>query len=443
MVRGLSGVDTLLPGAGRNLIRHYRGDVLLAANPEGSGASTNTLELPLVRPEGLILERQDNLLTITYKNASLAGYSTIRVEDFFRDLSVLNPWNPLQFIQFGSGTRWDAGMLASQFPNTFMGNSSANKLSGRDSDDWLDGMQGNDLLQGLAGHDTLQGGIGNDTLVGGDGDDLLLGGDGLDTASWAGTTTPVRVDLSLQGPQDSGAGLDTLLSVEHLLGGSGHDHLLGDEGGNRLEGGDGDDTLEGGGGNDTLVGGNHVGGDTASYARAGAPVTVNLALTALQNTGGAGSDQLSGLEHLIGSAHGDRLIGSSGANRLEGGDGDDTLQGGAGVDTLIGGDGADLFVFANVKEAGLGLGKRDLITALDDADRIDLSAIDARSDQKGNQAFVWIGEAPFTALGQLRYTILSNGNGLLEGNCSGSLAVDFQLELSGAPDLGGGAPVVL
>lgn len=441
-VRNIGGEDTLLGGGGRNQFLHSRGDALLAANPEGGSASSNTLEFSLIAPENLILERQGNLLKLSYKNVSLAGFSTIKVEDFFRDFTVLNRWNPVQFISFGSGTRWDARTLASRFPNSFMGSSADNKLSGRDSDDWLDGMEGHDSLQGLAGHDTLQGGSGNDTLIGGLGNDLLIGSDGLDTASWAGTTTAVQVDLSLQGPQDSGAGLDSLLGIEHLLGGSGHDRLLGDDGANRLEGGDGDDTLDGGGGNDTLVGGNQVRGDTASYARAAASVTVNLALTALQNTGGAGSDQLSGIEHLLGSSHGDVLTGSSGANRLEGGDGNDTLQGGTGVDTLIGGEGADVFLITSSADAGTG-SSRDWILDLGAADRLDLSAIDARSDLSGNQAFTWIGSAAFTALGQLRYTRLSNGNGLLEGNCTGNLAADFQLELSGAPDLAGGSLVLL
>lgn len=440
IVRTVGGQDTLIGGSGSNVFAHYRGDSWIPANPEGSAPSVNTLHFQVVVPENVTLARQDNALLLTYTGYGVPGFSTIRVEDFFRDFTVLNRWNPVQHITFSSGTRWDARTVASRFGPAFMGSSADNKLSGLDSDDWLDGMEGHDLLQGLAGHDTIQGGSGNDTLVGGPGNDLLLGSDGLDTASWAGTTTAVRVDLSLSEAQDSGAGLDRMISVEHLLGGSGHDRLLGNDGANRLDGADGDDWLDGGGGNDTLVGGNQLsGGDTASYARAAAAVTVNLALTTVQHTGGAGSDQLSGVEHLVGSAQGDNLSGSSAANRLEGGGGQDTLRGGAGVDTLVGGDGADLFVVGSVAEAGNGSAARDWILDLSAEDRLDLSAIDARSDQSGNQAFVWIGAAAFSSLGQVRYSRLANGNGLLEANCSGSLAADLQLELSGAPDLAAGA----
>jgi hypothetical protein len=101
-----------------------------------------------------------------------------------------------------------------------------------------------------------------------------------------------------------------------------------------------------------------------------------------------------------------------------------------------------VFVYASEAEAGNSKG-RDLIADLSTSDRIDLTAIDARSDQSGNQAFVWIGTAPFSALGQLRYTRQSNGNGLLQGNCSGNLAADFELELLGCPDLLGGSLVML
>ncbi|MFM7311908.1 MAG: calcium-binding protein, partial [Cyanobium sp.] len=439
-----TGEDTLLGGSGSNLFRYFSGDVVLAANPDASTPGVNTLHLEVMVPYGLQMSRRDNQLLISTAVRGMEGSWTVTVQDFFREATVLNRWNPMQFLLFGDGTRWDARTVASRFSNAIMGTDADNKLSGREGDDWLDGMGGHDLLQGLAGHDSLQGGSGNDTLIGGPGNDLMLGGEGSDTGSWSGQTVAVTVDLGITAPQDSGAGLDTVLGLEHLVGGRAGDRLIGHDGDNRLEGADGDDWLEGGAGNDTLLGGQHQsGGDTASYGRAGAGVTVNLALTGLQNTGGAGSDSLMDCENLIGSAYADSLSGSSGANRLEGGGGDDTLRGGTGVDTLVGGSGVDLFVFSTPAEAGNGSGSRDCILDMGVPDRIDLSAIDARSDQSGNQAFVWIGAAAFSALGQLRYTRLSNGNGLLEGNCSGNLAADFQVELSGGPDLAGGAAVLL
>ena len=69
-------------------------------------------------------------------------------------------------------------------------------------------------------------------------------------------------------------------------------------------------------------------------------MTVSLALQgAAQDTGGAGSDTLTSIENLTGSAFDDTLTGDGNANILSGLAGDDTLNGGAGNDTLDGGDG--------------------------------------------------------------------------------------------------------
>jgi Ca2+-binding RTX toxin-like protein len=78
------------------------------------------------------------------------------------------------------------------------------------------------------------------------------------------------------------------------------------------------------------------------YASASAAVSVSLTLTAAQNTGGAGSDTLSGIERLTGSDFNDSLTGGTTANILTGGAGNDTLSGGAGKDRLLGSAGRDV-----------------------------------------------------------------------------------------------------
>ncbi|WP_434571718.1 retention module-containing protein [Pseudomonas sp. Z3-6] len=157
-----------------------------------------------------------------------------------------------------------------------------------------------------AGH-TLTGTSGDDVLLAGNGDDVLNAGDGNDT----------------------------------LSAGSGN---------NTLQGGAGDDVLYSGVGNDLLDGGS--GHDTASYAHATSAVTVNLGLLAAQNTLGAGTDTLAGIENLVGSNFNDTLTGDGASNRIDGGlghdvlngaGGDDLLIGGQGNNTLTGGSGADTF----------------------------------------------------------------------------------------------------
>jgi Ca2+-binding RTX toxin-like protein len=127
--------------------------------------------------------------------------------------------------------------------------------------------------------------------------------------------------------------------ADRLTGGAGSDKLMGLAGADHLDGGAGDDVLEGGLGADSLIGG--TGRDTASYALAGAAVTVDL-LKPTANAGEAAGDTFSGIEDVLGSAYGDRLSGDNGANTLWGGAGNDTLLGMGGSDTLLGGAGNDV-----------------------------------------------------------------------------------------------------
>ncbi|HLO77181.1 MAG TPA: family 16 glycosylhydrolase [Magnetospirillum sp.] len=124
-----------------------------------------------------------------------------------------------------------------------------------------------------------------------------------------------------------------------LSGGPGRDTVAGGNGADTLWGNGGNDTLIGGGGDDRLEGGRGL--DTASYSRTAAALSINLGTTRAQNTGGAGTDTLIGVENLVGGSGGDRLTGSAAANVLNGGAGNDILTGGAGADWLVGGDGAD------------------------------------------------------------------------------------------------------
>jgi Ca2+-binding RTX toxin-like protein len=114
----------------------------------------------------------------------------------------------------------------------------------------------------------------------------------------------------------------------HIMGMRGNDTLLGQAGNDTLLGGTGNDLLDGGGGNDTAV-------FTGS-----AKTTVNLNLSAAQNTG-HGMDRIINIENVLSDMGHDRLVGNGQANRLESGDGKDKLTGGGANDTLLGGNGHD------------------------------------------------------------------------------------------------------
>lgn len=103
-----------------------------------------------------------------------------------------------------------------------------------------------------------------------------------------------------------------------------------------LAGGDGDDFLIAGSATNTLTGG--LGTDTLTYALDSGGIDLSLA-TGTATDGSGGTDTLSGIENVIGSAFDDNLTGDSGDNILTGGDGSDTLTGGDGNDTFVIGNG--------------------------------------------------------------------------------------------------------
>jgi serralysin len=226
------------------------------------------------------------------------------------------------------------------------GTSIENAIGGSGSD-ILTGNDANNSLDGGAGNDTLYGGAGNDILNGGAGNDTLTGDTGIDWAYYNTATTGVTVKLILTTAQSAGgAGSDTLTGIENLLGSNYNDVLTGNALANTLSGGAGNDILRGEAGNDILTG--STGSmDWAYYNSATTGVTVNLNLTTLQATGGAGSDTLTGIENLLGSNYNDVLTGNTSANVLSGGNGADILNGGAGADTMTGGDGSDAYYVDN------------------------------------------------------------------------------------------------
>ena len=184
--------------------------------------------------------------------------------------------------------------------NIIIGNGAANILSGKDGDDTLDGRLGNDVVHGEAGDDRLRvAGLGSDLAHGGDGIDTLVVDYG-DTADAIVRAAEADGDYNGSGTFRNAAGTRkaTYSGIERLdvTTGSGNDDLIGADGSDtfrsgagadEVDGGAGDDVIEGGDGDDILAGG--IGTDTASYASAGAAVTVSLGLGS-QDTGGAGVD---------------------------------------------------------------------------------------------------------------------------------------------------------
>ena len=219
--------------------------------------------------------------------------------------------------------------------------------------------------RGSFANETIETYGGNDTITVFDGADVARGGTGFDrlVIDWSTATTDAYVSYGFYGDGDGGifgsyhasATYDvgfSSIEVFTITSGSGNDTLYGWVYGDALTlgagndtafGGYGDDVLDGRAGNDTLNG--ELGRDTVTYASDAAAVTVNLATgTATDGTGG--TDTLTGIENVIGSAGNDTITGSFVGNTIDGGAGNDTMTGGNGADTYYVRDAGDVVVEA-------------------------------------------------------------------------------------------------
>jgi Ca2+-binding RTX toxin-like protein len=205
-------------------------------------------------------------------------------------------------------------------------------LGGSNQDDELFGDDGSNLIVAQEGDDVVDArgsgtlaGSQADQIDGGDGDDTLIGGPGADIVTYEDAPGPIDLDLELG--TATGWGSDALSGIEAAIGSILDDALRGDGQDNAFVGGEGDDLIDGRGGR-----------DQAAYFDAFVPVDADLALGLAT---GWGTDTLTGIEDLTGSAFADTLSGNDGQNAIGGGSGNDELSGRGGDDVLLGGNGSD------------------------------------------------------------------------------------------------------
>lgn len=120
-----------------------------------------------------------------------------------------------------------------------------------------------------------------------------------------------------------------------------------------------------------------------------------------------------------------RVFGGAGADTITTGSGNDQLQGGGGADLLVGGAGADLIRYQSAAESTPGAA--DSINGFaPGSDRIDLARIDANPASAADDAFAFIGAAPFTrTAGQLRAVLVSGTRWQVEGDVNGDGSADL------------------
>lgn len=300
---------------------------------------------------------------------------------------------------------------------------------------------GNDILDGGAGADTLSGGRGDDLYLVDDAGDVIIeaAGQGYDTVRATAATYVLSANVEALIFVGTGAFTGS--------GNASDNALTGGAGADTLNGGAGDDMLIGGAGLDVLNGGDGV--DRVDYSGASAAVTVRLDFNRTTNDGEGGSDTLSSIENVDGSAFDDLIIGSSAANVLRGGLGRDTLLGMAGNDILIGGSGA-----ANTLQGGTG-DDRYIVTANDTIVELVGEGIDTVETTlnlmtlaANVENLIFTGTGAFTGTGNASDNVITGGaaNDLLGGGAgadtlNGGDGDDILRSGAGTDILNGGAGV--
>ncbi|WP_207100515.1 calcium-binding protein [Paracoccus shandongensis] len=447
----------------------HDGDGLADDLVVGDGAS-RSIFLNMRRPDGIVQATDLN-------DHVTVGYADIEGDKF--------TWEGAWVAGLGGNDTLTGSIAA----DTLDGGAGDDVIAGRTGDDVLIGGEGNDALTGEGGHDVIAGGNGSDTITGnadndslrgGLGNDIIDGGDGNDFLAGEADND------SLTG----GGGNDTILGgigADTIRGGYGDETISGEEGDDYIDGNGDDDAINGGVGNDTLIGsgGNDTldgggGGDAMAGGSGDDIYLVESAGDRVSESGNGGTDTvISAIGHVLGAnvenltlaadsgsiaGTGNSLAnsitgnggynvidGASGNDTIDGGDGNDTLTGGvgndfllgdggkdrltggAGTDSLSGGAGADVFVFLALSDSTAGEG-RDRITWFKhtQGDRIDLGAIDARTDLAGNDAFAFIGSSAFSGTaGQLSVRAVQGGT-LIAADVDGNRVSDFEILIEDA-----------
>jgi Ca2+-binding RTX toxin-like protein len=327
--------------------------------------------------------------------------------------------------------------------------------------------------------DVLFGTDGDDVLEGLGGSDDIFGFDGVDTARYAGSSTDYYYsrtgDMIMIGDLFGSEGFDHLYEIEFfyfagddvllsladmpgrptegddvIVGSSRSEELLGQGGDDTLIGGGECDYLYGGAGADLMIGGTgddcyevDDAGDVVSedagegedcvYAVIDYTLPANVEMLVLFEAATSGTGN--GLANSIWAnwALGSHLRGMGGDDWVNGQSLDDILEGGAGADTLTGRDGADVFRFVAVSDSTAAA--FDTITDfLSGTDLIDLAVIDADPATTGDDAFTFIADAAFSALGassagELRAVLVAQGVWQAEGDTDGDGIADFVLQV--------------
>jgi RTX calcium-binding nonapeptide repeat (4 copies) len=287
------GADNIQAFSGGDTILFHAGSEIVPGLSIDGGAGTDQLQL-------------DGGGTFDF-----AGGVTLSALEWVTFLSTLAATATFRGTQVGTGAITQ--VFGSSGINNLVVNAASDvNLSGLTFTSWtngtdtvtINGTSSGENLIGSSQDDIINAGGGADTMRGGGGNDTIDGGVGIDTASYAGATQAVVVDLPGHIALGAQIGTDTLNNIENVTTGSGNDAVAGDGATNVVDGG--------------------AGIDTVSYYAVSSGVVLDLA--GQTGVDGTSTDTLLNFENANGSAFNDAISGNSGANVLNGLDGMDTLS---------------------------------------------------------------------------------------------------------------------
>ncbi len=297
-LEGMAGDDVVDGGAGFDAVTYRLSNAAVTVNLGTGLASGGQGNDTLVRIEQVTGSAFNDLLTGDSADNTLVGGAGNDVLDGAGGSDAVSYANALAAVTVSL---------------------SAGTASGADGSDTLIGIE---RIHGSAFNDELTGDGGQNVLRGNGGDDRIDGGAGtLDAADYTNAPKAVVVNLAL-GTASGGDGSDTLIGIEQLIGSAYADTLVGDSSPNSFRGNGGDDLIDGG-----------LGVDSVDFSAAVSAVTVSL--WEHKVTGADGTDTLTSIEEVIGSAFADSLTGDAANNTFTGGGGDDSLDGDSGLDFAL------------------------------------------------------------------------------------------------------------
>jgi Ca2+-binding RTX toxin-like protein len=352
---GAEGDDQLYGGFGTDLLQGGEGNDRLEGGADNDGLDGGAGDDVLIGGAG-----DDDYSggdgTDTLDFSGEAGPVSVNLSSnsglFSNSPLATRPLNPGEaFDSFGNyeAVSGIENLILTSRDDFVLGSEGDNRIEAGAGDDAVLGAGGNDLLLGGAGSDSLLGGGGDDRiegggdddeLSGGDGDDRLDGGSGTDTALYNTAAAGVMVTLRLPGDAQNtgGAGVDTLIEVENLVGSQFADTLIGNDYANVLDGRGGADTMRGSWGDDVYFVDDS--GDLVDELAGEGVDTIRTSLAAYSLVG-------TNVENLTATSNIARdFRGNSGNNVVTGGGGNDVLRfQDGGNDSAVGGAGNDVFLF--------------------------------------------------------------------------------------------------